>query len=87
MGLTVKNKNEFVFGDEIANVFSFPMDIVEKEVDNYENLKPFIYDLDIDNEDKANIINKINSLKTMKSEKEKSKLKREIDEFKKKYNL
>lgn len=87
MGLTVKNKNEFVLGEEITNVFSFPLDIVTKEVDNYENLKPFIYDLDIDNEEKANILNTINSLKNSLSVKEKEKRKKEIEDFKKKYNI
>lgn len=87
MGLTVKNKNEFVFGDEIANVFSFPLEVVEKEVENYENLKPFIYDLDIDNEEKAAIINKIGKLGTRISEKEKSKIKREIESFREEHHI
>lgn len=87
MGLTVKNKNEFVLSDEITNLLSFPVDIVTKDIENYENLKPFIYDLDIDNEEKANIINEINKLDTIISDKEKNKIMKEIDKFKEKYNL
>ncbi len=87
MGLTIKNKNEFVLGEEITNILSFPNEIVTKDVDNYENLKPFIYDLDMDNEEKADLLNKISRLNTMISEKEKNKIKRELDKFKEKHNI
>ena len=53
--------------------------------DDYSKLKNKIYKLNIDKEEKANIINKINQLKTNISNKEKKQIIKEIEEFKKSY--
>ena len=51
------------------------------------DLKNNIYSLDIDYEEKANIINAISKLNISKSSKEKRELKSKIEEFKKLHNL
>lgn len=84
MGLTVKNRNTFEISDDIANFFALPS---EDNNDDYESLKKDIYNLDIDNEEKAYIINKINLLSTNILNRDKNNIKKEIDEFKSKYNI
>ena len=74
MALTIKNNNSFELSDNLTNFFSLPNDN-DKE-DNYDNLKSIIYTLDLDNEEKANILNKISLLNTTTSIKEKNKLKK-----------
>ncbi len=85
MGLTVKNKNNFELSEDISSFFSLPIN--EPIVDDYETLKKQIYALKIDSEEKANIINKINSLNQLKTMKETTKIKKDIESFKEKYNL
>lgn len=85
MGLTIKNKNNYELRDDIASFFSLPVEEEKKE--KKEALKEKIYKLKIDNEEKANIINKINLLETTKSRKERTALQKEIDSFKKKYHI
>jgi len=85
MGLTVKNKNRYELSSNVADFFSLPLDDEPKE--DYENLKKSILSLDIDYEDKANMINKINTLLSSKKETEKSKIKKELTKFKEKYNI
>ena len=58
-----------------------------QEESSYSRLKDDIFKLDIDNEEKANIINKINSLSTIKNNSEKKKIITEIENFKKEYDL
>ena len=80
MGLVTKKDNSF---DESLNMFfSLPE---EEKIDNYDSLKNKIYKLDIDNEEKANIINKINSINN--NYLQKKDILDEIDRFKIKYNL
>lgn len=86
MGQTFKNKITYDLNDDIANFFSLPIEEPNEEI-NYKLLKKQIYNLDIDSEEKANIINKINSLSTNKNEVLKDKIKKEIQEIKIKYNL
>lgn len=85
MALTIKNNNSFELSDNLTNFFSLPNDN-DKE-DNYDNLKSIIYTLDLDNEEKANILNKISLLNTTTSIKEKNKLKKEINSFRDLYNI
>lgn len=85
MGLTVKNKNSFAISEDISNFFAIPIE--EQKENNYEQLKKDIYELQIDNEEKASIINKINLLSTNISLKEKNNIIKEIDFFISKYNL
>lgn len=85
MGLTYKNNNNYNLSDDIANFFSLP---IEEEKTNYQELKAKIYQMNnIDKEEKANIINKINSLTINKPNSINNKIVKEIEEFKVKYNL
>ena len=52
MGLTIKNKNTFELTDDLASIFSLP---IEETKEDYQSLKEDIYSLKIDNEEKANI--------------------------------
>lgn len=86
MGLTVKNKTVFELTDDVSNFFDLPIE--EQKIKNaYDELKKDIYSLDIDNEEKANILNKISLFNSTKSEKEKNKVKQEIEKFKMDYDL
>ena len=86
MGLTVKNKTVFELTDDVSNFFDLPIE--EQKIKNaYVELKKDIYSLDIDNEEKANILNKISLFNSTKSEKEKNKVKQEIEKFKMDYDL
>lgn len=87
MGLTIKNKTSYELGNNITEFFSIPVEIDDQEESAYSRLKDDIFKLDIDNEEKANIINKINSLSTIKNNNEKKKIITEIETFKKEYNL
>lgn len=87
MGLTIKNKTSYELGNNITEFFSIPVEIDNQEESAYSRLKDDIFKLDIDNEEKANIINKINSLSTIKNNNEKKKIITEIETFKKEYNL
>ena len=88
MGLTVKNNNNYDLSENLANFFSLPIedDLNRQKKDDYQVLKNKIYKLNIDKEEKANIINKINSLDNS-STKEKKTILSEIVKFQKKYNL
>ncbi len=84
MGLTIKNRNNFTLSDDLASVFSLP---TEEKKEDYNSLKQNIFSLSIDNEEKANIINKINLLSTTKNTKTKREIIKEIEIFKDKYSL
>lgn len=86
MGLKVDNPTTYRFNDDVASYFD--IEIGEPIRDNdYELLKKEIYKLDIDAEEKANIINNINKLNTSISKKEQRALIKQIEEFKRTYNL
>ena len=85
MGLTVKNKNNLELGEDISSFFSLPVD--EENKDTYDDIKNEIYNLDIDVEKKAYIINRINLLSTNISIREKNNIRKEIENFQKEYNL
>lgn len=87
MGLTIKNKTSYELGNNLTEFFSLPVEIDNQEEYSYSRLKDDIFKLDIDNEEKANIINKINSLSTIKNNSEKKKIITEIENFKKEYDL
>lgn len=86
MGLTVKNKNSYELGNNLTEFFSLPIEET-KTADEYSRLKDDIYTLDIDNEEKANILNKINSLNTTLSASQRRKIIKEIETFKNDYNI
>lgn len=86
MGLKVDNPTTYRFNDDVATFFD--VEIGEPIRDNdYEVLKNEIYKLDIDSEEKANIINNINKLSTSISKKEQREITKQIEEFKKVHNL
>ena len=86
MGLKIDNQTTYRFNDDVANYFD--IEIGENIRDNdYELLKKEIYRLDIDSEEKANIINSINKLSITKSAQEKRELIKIIEEFKETYKI
>lgn len=87
MGETLKNKITYELNDDIANFFTLPIEETEPKVD-YKVLKAQIYQMkNIDKEEKANIINKINSLTINKPDSKQEVIIKEIEEFKNKYGL
>ena len=86
MGLKVDNPNTYRFNDDIANFFDIEMSEPPRNND-YEILKKDIYKLDIDKEEKANIINAISKLSTSTTQKEKNDLIKQIEQFKHKYKI
>lgn len=86
MGLTIKNKTSYELGNNLTEFFSIPVE-EPINVDEYSRLKEDIYSLDIDNEEKANILNKISSLKTTLSATDRRKVLKEIEEFKNEHNI
>ena len=87
MAIKVKREDNLTFSTAVDTFFKFPgEEDILNPIDDYEELKKQIYSLDIDYEEKANMINIIGSLKS-KSDFERSKLIKEIEAFKKKYNL
>lgn len=87
MGLTVKNQTNYELGDNLTEFFSVNIETAEVAIDAYRRLKAEIFKLDIDVEEKANIINKINSLSTITKESTRKKVIAEIESFKEEYDL
>ncbi len=86
MGLKIDNQTTYRFNDDVAQFFD--VDTSEPPRSNdYEVLKKEIYKLDIDSEEKANIINSINKLSISNSPKEKKELTKQIEDFKNTYKL
>jgi len=79
----LKTDNTLISFD-IDNSDSLTIELPQPDND-YSELKEQIYKLDIDKEEKANILNKISLLNQNISLKEKKSIKQEIDKFKKKY--
>lgn len=86
MGLKVQNNTTTRFNDDIQKYFNIDIEDSIKKND-YEILKKDIYNLDIDYEEKSNIINMINKISVTKSLKEKNTLIKKIEDFKKTHNL
>lgn len=86
MSLTIKNKNSYELGNNLTEYFKISLE-ESKSPDEYSRLKDDIYALDIDNEDKVNILNKINSLNTTISSSQKKKIIKEIEKFKNDNNI
>ncbi len=88
MGQTIKNKITYDLSDDASDFFSIPELDDKKELDyDYKLLRAKIYKIDIDQDEKADIINKINSLTINRSFKEQEKIIKEINEFRDKYGL
>ena len=86
MGIKVQNNTTYKFDNEVASYFDIEISELIRDND-YEILKKEIYKLDIDSEEKANIINSINKLAITNSPKEKKELTKQIEDFKKLHNL
>lgn len=86
MGLKVDNPTTYRFNEDVASYFDIEIDDPIRDND-YEILKKEIYTLDIDSEEKANIINSINKLSVTKSAQEKRELTKIIEDFKKTYKI
>lgn len=86
MGLKEDNQTTYKLNEEVASYFTIVMENTIKN-NNYENLKNNIFQLDIDSEEKAQIINAINKLNKTKSLKEQKELTKKIENFKKIYKL
>ncbi len=86
MGLTIKNKTSYQLGNNLTEFFSIPLEEPIQN-DEYRRLKDDIYKLDIDIEEKANIINKINSLNQTKNAFERKKVLQEIENFCNEYDI
>ncbi len=86
MGLKVDNPTTYRFNEDVASYFDIEIGDPIRDND-YELLKKEIYKLDIDSEEKANIINSINKLAITNSPKEKKELTKQIEDFKKLHNL
>lgn len=86
MGIKVNKSTSFKLGDDVENYFDIEISDPIRGND-YNLLKKEIYKLDIDYEEKANIINSISKLSTSISNKEKKELIKQIEDFKKLYNL
>lgn len=87
MGLKIKTQTNYELGNNLTEFFSLPIETDDNEITEYNRLKDEILSLDIDIEEKANIINKINSLNTIKQANEKRKIIKEINEFKTIHNI
>ena len=86
MGIKVNKPTSFKLGDDVASYFDIEISDPIRDND-YDLLKKEIYKLDIDYEEKANIINSISKLSASISNKEKKELIKQIEDFKKLYNI
>lgn len=87
MGLKVRNTINYELGNNLTEFFTVPTEVPDEEPRIYDDIKDKIYDLYLDVEDKAEILNKISKYNTTNSMTEKNKLKREIESFIEKYKL
>ena len=87
MGLKVRNTINYELGNNLTEFFDVPVEIPEEDTNIYDNIKDKIFELYLDVEEKAEILNAISKYKTTNSIKEKNKLKEQIERFIKEYNL
>ncbi len=87
MGLKVRNTINYELGNNLTEFFDVPVEIPEEDTNIYDNIKDKIFELYLDVEEKAEILNAISKYKTTNSVKEKNKLKEQIERFIKEYNL
>jgi len=87
MGLKVRNTINYELGNNLTEFFEVPTEVPDEDVNIYDDIKDKIYELYLDVEEKAEILNTISKYKTTNSMKEKKQLKTKIDKFIKEYNL
>lgn len=87
MGLKVKNTINYELGNNLTEFFQVPTEVPEEDVKVYDDIKDKIYELYLDVEDKAEILNAISKYNTTNSIVEKRKLQKQIEAFIKEYDL
>lgn len=87
MGLKVKNTINYELGNNLTEFFQVPTEVPEEDVKVYDDIKDKIYELYLDVEDKAEILNTISKYNTTNSIVEKRKLQKQIEAFIKEYDL
>lgn len=87
MGLKVRNTINYELGNNLTEFFEVPTEVPDEDANIYDDIKDKIYELYLDVEEKAEILNTISKYKTTNSMKEKKQLKTKIDQFIKEYNL
>ncbi len=87
MGLKVRNTINLELSNNLTEFFDMPTEVPDEDPKIYDNIKDKIYELYLDVEEKAEILNAISKYNTTNSMKDKKKLKEQIDNFIKKYNL
>lgn len=87
MGLKVRNTINYELGNNLTEFFQIPTEVPDEENNIYDDIKDKIYELYLDVEDKAEILNAISKYKTTNSQVEKKKLQKQIEQFIKEYNL
>lgn len=81
MALKEKTSRNYDLGNNVADFFSVPIDVPSIDVKISDDIKKRIYALDIDAEEKANILNEISIYNSITNIKEKKRIKKEIEEF------
>ena len=87
MGLKVRNTINYELGNNLTEFFEVPVEVPDEDTNIYDDIKDKIYELYLDVEEKAEILNALSKYKTTNSLKEKKKLKEQIERFIKEYNL
>ena len=84
MGLKVRNTINYELGNNLTEFFQLPTEVPDEDNKIYDDIKDKIYELYLDVEDKAEILNAISKYN---SQVEKKKLQKQIEQFIKEYNL
>ena len=87
MGLKVRNTINYELGNNLTEFFQIPTEVPDEDDRIYDDIKDKIYELYLDVEDKAEILNAISKYNNTNSRTEKKKLQKQIEEFIEKYNL
>ena len=81
MALKEKTSRNYDLGNNVGDFFSIPIEVPSIDVKISDDIKKRIYALDVDAEEKANILNKVSIYNTITNIKEKNRLKKEIETF------
>jgi hypothetical protein len=81
MALKEKTSRNYDLGNNVGDFFSIPLEVPNIDIKISDDIRKRIYALDVDAEEKANILNKISIYNTITNIKEKNRLKKEIESF------
>ena len=81
MAVKEKSRTNYDLGNSVGDFFSLPVDLPSENITIGDDIKKRIYALDVDPEEKANMLNKISVYNSISNVKEKNKIKKEIDSF------